>query len=184
MRSLHKNLCVLLASLLLNACTRWGDLPLLQIDPAALGPAQVAQQRMQLSWRGETHVLENVLESGPDGLQVVGLAMGLRVYSFSYDGHKLQTGPGHLPRGLSEQRIANDLLLTHAPLDALVNAMPVGWQITEQTTAAGQRQRLLQQDKETVIEVKYDAGAPWAGRSVLIHHRDGYQLILDSVSET
>lgn len=184
MKSLHKILCVLLASMLLSACSRWNDLPLLQIDPAALGPAQVAQQRMQLSWRGETHVLENVLETSSDELQVVGLAMGLRVYSFSYDGHTLQTGPGHLPRGLSEQRIANDLLLIHTPLNALINAMPTGWQIEEQTSADGQRQRLLRQDKETLIAITYDAGAPWAGRSVLIHHRDGYQLILDSASET
>ncbi len=183
MKSLCQALCVLLACLLLNGCSRWNDLPLLQIDLAALGPAQVAQQRMQLSWRGETHVLENVLESGPDGLQVVGLAMGLRVYSFSYDGHALQTGPGHLPSGLSELRILNDQLLIYAPVDTLRRTLPAGWQIEEQEMDDGLRLRLLRQDQNIVISVQYHPGAPWQGRSVLIHHQQGYQLILDSASE-
>lgn len=174
--------CLLLVCLLLTACD-WRDLPLLQIELAQLGPARVAQQRMLLTRGEETHVLENMLESGPDGLQVIGLAMGLRVYSFNYDGHKLQVGPGHLPTGLSEQRIANDMLLIHMPAGTLAHALPNGWQIREEIDGIALKNRKLQQDEETVVEVQYHAGAPWEGRSILVDHRHGYQLILDSTNE-
>ncbi|MDR3410180.1 MAG: DUF3261 domain-containing protein [Formivibrio sp.] len=175
---------LLIASLSLAACSRWNDLPLLQIDLAALGPTQVAQQRMQLTWRGETHVLENVIESSPDSLQVVGLAMGLRVYSFSYDGHTLQTGPGYLPTGLSEQRILNDLLLIHMPLTSLEQALPAGWKIKDLVADTGLKTRQLWQGNDMAIEVQYQSETPWQGRSVLINHRHDYQLILDSASES
>ncbi len=171
-----------IVSLLLTAC-HWNDLPLLQIDVAQLGAARVAQQRMLLTWGNETHVLENMLESGSNGLQVIGLAMGLRVYSFSYDGRKLQLGPGHLPNSLSEQRIANDMLLIHMPSGTLAHVLPKGWKIKEEMAGNVLKTRKLQQGEEIVTEVQYHAGAPWEGRSILIDHRRSYQLILDSVSE-
>ena len=178
-----KRFLLLLMTWLLAACSPWHDLPLLQLDMAALGPARAVQQRLAITWNDKTHVLENMLEIDPDGLSVVGLAMGMRVYSFDYDGQTLQAGAGHLPAGLSEQQIANDLLLIHAPLDALNQALPAGWRCIEQTLEDDQRQRSLQQNEKTVIRVQYHAGAPWQGRSVLTHQRRGYQLTLDSASE-
>lgn len=183
MNGLHRFLLIALTSLLLMGCAVQDELPLLQTDLSTLGPEKIAQQRLQLNWRGETHVLENVLQASPDAWQVVGLAMGMRVYSFRYDGQTLHADAGHLPYGLSEQRILNDLLLIHLQQDALTKALPPNWELAEKINASGQHERLLLHDKEVVITVQYDAGAPWSGRSELTRHRDGYQLILDSASE-
>ncbi len=178
-----RSLLLLLTALLLSACSPWQDLPLLHIDTATLGPAKVVQQRLAITWDKETHVLENMMEIDAEGLRVVGLAMGVRVYSFDYDGQQLQAGPGHLPRSLSEQRIANDLLLIYAPLSALTKALPEDWHIEEQTLDNGMRLRKLLQNKEEVARIQYDAGAPWQGRCTLTQQRGDYQLILDSASE-
>ena len=183
MSRLHHFLLMAVTSLLLLGCATQDELPLLQTDLSALGPEKIAQQRLQLNWHGETHVLENVLQASSDAWEVIGLAMGMRVYSFRYDGQSLHADAGHLPYGLSEQRILNDLLLIHAPQHALAHALPPGWALAEQINTRGQHERLLLHDKEVVITVQYDAGAPWSGRSVLTRHHDGYQLILDSASE-
>lgn len=183
MKLLGRILCLILISLQLNGCGFWNDLPLLHLNPALLGPAGTVQQRLTLTWNDKTHVLENMLEINSDGLHVVGLAMGIRVYSFDYDGQILHVGPGHLPAGLSEQRIANDLLLIHAPLETLIKVLPTGWQCVEQTIYNSYRQRQLIENGEAVISVQYHAGTPWQGRSILTHHRRGYQLILDSAIE-
>lgn len=175
--------CFCLAGvLLLTACNN--SLPLLQIDPAVLGPDRVAQQRMQLNWDGDTHVLENMLETGKTRLEVIGLAMGVRVYSFSYNGKTLIPGLGHLPPGLSEQRIANDMLLIHAPAAALRSALPPGWTLEESPCMpVASLCRILYYENRPVVKVEYQAGAPWQGRSRLFELQQNYQLLLDSASE-
>lgn len=183
MKQLIRVFCCLALASMLTACGIGNDLPLLTIKPAQLGPARSVQQRLTLSWQDKTHVLESVLEMDDQTLDVVGLAMGLRVYSFRYDGQTLTAGHSHLPAGLSEAIILNDLLLIHAPLDALRQALPQGWQAEESTAHAGLRQRKITREGETALSIQYDAGAPWQGRSVLTQHRHDYQLILDSASE-
>lgn len=172
----------LLTACLLSACQYGTRLSLLQIDRAALGPDRSAQQRLTLALADKSHVLENMLEIDESGLHVVGLAMGVRVYSFDYDGRQLIAGPGHLPPGLSEQQIANDLLLVFAPPDALQTALPPGWKI-EEMPGTDLRIRKLLQNQQEIARIQYHAGAPWQGRTTLTWLHNGYQLILDSASE-
>lgn len=172
-----------LTALLLNGCAFQSDLPLLKVAPAALGAEKSLQQRLTLSWKEQSHVLESIMDIQDGSIQVIALAMGLRVYSLQYDGQTLTPGPGHLPAGLSETRILNDQLLIYLPAPALQQALPSGWRVQESSPSNEIKQRTLLQDGELVISIRYEAGAPWNGRSILTHNRHQYQLILDSVSE-
>lgn len=164
-------------ALWLAACN-WvpGDLPLLQISPAELGTGRTAEQRLQLVWRGDARTLESVLDVSKEQVQFIGSAMGLRLFSLDFDGHQLSQGAGAgLPAALPPERIINDILLIYAPEASVRAALPDGWQLKTQ-----QNQRLLMHGDDPVIEVIYDAAAPWQGRTVLRHLQFSYQLTVDS----
>lgn len=172
-------LCVVFLTLWLTACN-WipGDLPLLQIKPAELGAGRTAEQRLQLVWRGEARTLESVLDVSADSLQFIGTAMGLRLFSLDYDGHRIEQGLGAgLPAALPPERIMNDMLLIYAPEKDLRAALPAGWRLEIQ-----QNSRLLMHGDDPVIEVIYHAAAPWRGRTILRHLQFSYQLTVDSVN--
>jgi hypothetical protein len=167
-------------ALSLTACASFwlsGGLPLLKIPPATLG-AKTAEQRLTIAWPGNQRTLEMALDIDADTLTVIGLALGARLFSFDYDGEKItETKP--LPGGLSATRIANDLLLAYAPLDALRAALPTGWTIHEEQ---GVRQVFL--NEKLNISIHYIEGSPWQGRVVFDNHALYYQLTLDSSEAT
>lgn len=174
---------IFLILLLLAGCSLQDDLPLLKVPPTALGPEKSLQQRLTLTWGEKSHVLESVMDIRDTNIQIIALAMGLRIYSLQYDGQTLVPGPGLLPAGLSEARILNDQLVIYLPAAALQETLPSGWLMQESRQAGETLQRFLFQEGELIMTIQYDAGAPWNGRSLLTNHRRNYQLILDSVSE-
>ncbi|MDR2016898.1 MAG: DUF3261 domain-containing protein [Burkholderiales bacterium] len=160
----------------LTACASFwlaGGLPLLKVAPSVLG-ARTVEQRLTIVWPGEQKTLETVLDIRADALTVIGLAFGARLFSFDYSGEKItETQP--LPGGLSAARIVNDLLLTYAPLDALMAALPSGWTVHEK-----QEVRQVFQDETLAISIRYVEGTLWRGRAVLDNHALHYQLTIDS----
>jgi hypothetical protein len=167
---------VLLTALGLTACASFwlaGGLPLLKIAPATLG-ARTVEQRLTVAWPGEQKTLEAVLDIKTGSLTVIGLAFGARLFSFDYDGEKItETQP--LPGGLSAARIVNDLLLAHAPVEALRAALPNGWTVRDE-----QETRQVFQDGAPAISIRYVEGSLWRGRVVLDNHVLRYQLTIDN----
>jgi hypothetical protein len=167
---------VLLLSLSLTACASFwlsDGLSLLKIAPDAF-ETRTVEQRVAIAWPGGQKTLEAVLDIHPDSLTVIGLAFGVRLFSFDYDGEKIiLTQP--LRGRLSATRIVNDMLMVYAPLDALADALPTGWTVCEK-----QQMRQVFQDERLAVSIHYPEGSPWQGRVVLDNHALGYQLTLDS----
>ncbi|MDR2207508.1 MAG: DUF3261 domain-containing protein [Azoarcus sp.] len=164
----------------LTACASlWlaGGLPLMKVAPEILGTRTV-EQRLTIVWPGEQRVLEAVLDIQPGKMTVIGLTFGARLFSFDYDGKKI-TVTQPLPRGMSAQRIINDLLLAYAPLDVLTAALPTDWSVREE-----QGRRRVFRDEALAISIHYVEGSLWQGRVVLDNHALHYQLTLDSREET
>jgi len=177
-RSMSALFVALLAASGLSACAAFwlsGGLPLLKISPATLG-SRTVEQRLTLVWGSEQKTLEMALAIEADTLTVVGMAFGARLFSFDYDGEKIiETQP--LPRGLSATRIVNDLLLTYAPLDTLVAALPPDWTVRE---GQGTRQIFLHETPNISIRYETREGTEWQGHTVFENHALRYQVTFDS----
>ncbi|MDR2925317.1 MAG: DUF3261 domain-containing protein [Azoarcus sp.] len=167
---------ILLTALILPACASFwlsGDLPLLRIAPETLGTRTV-EQRASVAWPGGQRALEMVVDVDGGTMVVIGMAFGTRLFSLVYDGKKItETQPP--PGGLSATRIANDLLLAYAPLDALLAALPAGWTAREEPGA-----RQVFRDGTPAISIHYAESSPWTGRVLFNNHALRYQLTLDS----
>ncbi|WP_168163839.1 DUF3261 domain-containing protein [Jeongeupia sp. USM3] len=151
-----------------------GGLPLLQIAPGAFGGERVLEQRLTMRWPGETRTLDVVASIDDSTVSLVGLALGVRLFSIDYDGKAVQSTE-NVPMALPAERMLNDFLIVHAPLPALQAALPAGWQVND--TA---RQRVVRHDGQNAIVVDYSNDDRLAGRAQLTNRPLHYQLTIDT----
>ncbi|MDR3299090.1 MAG: DUF3261 domain-containing protein [Candidatus Accumulibacter sp.] len=153
---------------------------LLAIAPGALGERTV-EQRLVIRWPGGERSMDAVLEIAGGKLQLVMMSFGMRLMSVEYDGETV-SATRHVPSAPPGERMINDLLMIAAPLEALRQALPANWSVTENRDNAFRR-REVARDGATRVVIDYPANAtdsPWRGRVEFSHRALGYQLILDS----
>ena len=168
------------AVLLLSACAasappaaaRLG----LKLAPAALGEPLSVQQHLRVERNGRSDELDVALEVDQDKLELVGLALGQRVLSLSYDGKELASWRhALLPSQVKAEDVLEDMQLTLWPVAAVRAALPPGWQVEEQ----GLR-RTLSLNGEPIMVIQYSGLPRWSGKLVLENLRYKYRLTIES----
>jgi hypothetical protein len=112
-------------------------------------------------------------------MSVVGLnAMGVRLFTLSYDGKVVRTDKGvTAPDAITPERLLADLQLVFWPLASLQQTLrPAGFELNE--PAPGTRR--LRRGDRLVAEVHHAGPDPWHGRAWLVNLEFGYTLQIDS----
>jgi Protein of unknown function (DUF3261) len=150
----------------------------LKLPPAALGSSISLQQHLIVERGGRIDQLDAALEVDPQGLNLVGLALGQRVLTLHYDGETLQSWRhSMLPAQLRDEDVLEDLQLTLWPVDAIRSALPPRWRIEE----SGQRRTLFIDDMPVMV-IDYSGQPRWIGKIELSNLRYHYRLTIQSVS--
>jgi hypothetical protein len=150
----------------------------LKLPPAALGSSISLQQHLSVERGGRIDELDAALEVDPQGLDLVGLALGQRVLTLHYDGETLQSWRhSMLPTQLRDEDVLEDLQLTLWPVDAIRSALPPRWRIEE----SGQRRTLFIDDMPVIV-IDYSGQPRWIGKIELSNLRYHYRLTIQSVS--
>jgi hypothetical protein len=175
-----KRLKTAIAALLLSACATSALPPAarlgLKLAPSALGESISVQQHLRVERNGRDDELDVALEVEPQKLELVGLALGQRVLSLSYDGKELKSWRhAMLPSQVKAEDVLEDMQLTLWPVEAVRAALPAGWQVEEQ----GLR-RTLSLDGETIMVINYSGMPRWSGKLVLDNLRYKYRLTIES----
>jgi len=171
---------IAIAALLLSACATSMPPPAarlgLKLAPQALGESISVQQHLRVERNGRNDELDVALEVEPQKLELVGLALGQRVLSLSYDGKELKEWRhAMLPSQVKAEDVLEDMQLTLWPVEAVRAALPAGWQVEEQ----GLR-RTLSLDGETIMVINYSGMPRWSGKLVLDNLRYKYRLTIES----
>jgi hypothetical protein len=170
------------AALLLAACSATPAGPArlgLRLAPAALGESISVQQHLTVEREGKTNDLDAALEVDAKRINLVGLALGMRVLSLDYDGRELsEWRHPMLPSQVRAADVLEDLQLTLWPVDAIARALPAGWKIEEH----GLR-RTLRREGEVVATIDYSGSPRWRGTAVLDNLRYKYRLTVVSAAE-
>jgi Protein of unknown function (DUF3261) len=150
----------------------------LKLPPAALGSSISLQQHLIVERGDRIDELDAALEVDPQGLDLVGLALGQRVLTLHYDGETLMSWRhSMLPIQLRGEDVLEDLQLTLWPVDAIRSALPPRWRIEE----SGQR-RTLWLDDTPIMVIDYSDQPRWIGKIELSNLRYHYRLTIESVS--
>lgn len=168
------------AAMLLSACATTAPPPAarlgLKLAPSALGESISVQQHLRVERNGRSDELDVALEVEPQKLEMVGLALGQRVLSLSYDGTELKSWRHvMLPSQVKAEDVLEDMQLTLWPVAAVRAALPAGWAVQEQ----GLR-RTLSLNGETVMVINYSGMPRWSGKLVLDNLRYQYRLTIES----
>lgn len=168
------------ALLALTACATTTPPPAarlgLKLAPAALGESISVQQHLRVERNGRSDELDVALEVEPARLELVGLALGQRVLSLSYDGKELKSWRHvMLPAQVKAEDVLEDMQLTLWPEAAVRAALPPGWEVRDQ----GLR-RTLSLHGETIMVVDYSGMPRWQGKLVLENLRYKYRLTIES----
>jgi len=171
---------VIAAAMLLSACATTAPPPAarlgLKLAPSALGESISVQQHLRVERNGRSDELDVALEVEPQKLEMVGLALGQRVLSLSYDGTDLKSWRHvMLPSQVKAEDVLEDMQLTLWPVAAVRAALPAGWEVEEQ----GLR-RTLSLNGETVMVINYSGMPRWSGKLVLDNLRYQYRLTIES----
>ena len=171
---------VIAAAMLLSACATTAPPPAarlgLKLAPSALGESISVQQHLRVERNGRSDELDVALEVEPQRLEMVGLALGQRVLSLSYDGTELKSWRHvMLPSQVKAEDVLEDMQLTLWPVAAVRAALPAGWEVEEQ----GLR-RTLSLNGETVMVINYSGMPRWSGKLVLDNLRYQYRLTIES----
>jgi hypothetical protein len=150
----------------------------LRLAPSALGASISLQQQLHVVREGRTDDLEAALEVDAAQLNLVGLAMGQRVMTLSYDGVTLNTWRhALLPKQVQGEDVLEDIQLTYWPTDAIRAALPAGWTIDDDGM-----QRRLWAGGELMARIDYSANPRWEGPVILDNLRYHYRLTIQSVT--
>jgi hypothetical protein len=150
----------------------------LKLSPAALGESISLQQHLTVDRNGTSDELDIALEVDRQRLDLVGLVLGQRVLTLSYDGQVLNSWRHPLfPAAVRSEDILEDLQLVLWPADAVREALPGGWRIEEN----GRRRTLLAGEMPITV-INYSAEPRWSGNIELVNLRYHYRLIIQSAS--
>ena len=150
----------------------------LKLPPAALGSSISLQQHLSVERGDRIDELDAALEVDPQGLNLVGLALGQRVLTLHYDGERLQSSRhSMLPAQLRDEDVLEDLQLTLWPVDAIRSALPPRWRIEE----SGRRRTIFIDDMPVMV-IDYSGQPRWIGKIELSNLRYHYRLTIQSVS--
>lgn len=178
---MRKLLSLLLLCATLVACAsvpreapRAGDAaPLLRLAPEALGRELFLQQRLTVHAGGRVQSIDVMLEADAEAVRLAVLSLGQTAARLEWDGAELRESQADWwPQAVRGERILNDLQLVLWPEEAIRAVLPAGW-----TLDAAATQRTLRQAGEAVVSVVYVS----ASRAELVHERDGYRIVIDSV---
>ncbi len=171
---------VLSIVLLLSACATTPPVARLglQLAPAELGESIALQQHLTIERNGRTDEMDAALEVDGAQLQLVGLALGQRVLSLTYDG-KAMTSWRHfmLPQQVRAEDILEDMQLTLWPLASIQKALPAGWRIVDQ-----ELRRSLYLDDTLICVITYSAMPRWSGTVQLDNLRYHYRITIQSLN--
>jgi hypothetical protein len=152
-------------------------LPMLRLQPAALGNARYAlSQRLSVTRLDQPGMppqrVEAQLQLDATGLLLAGFAFGQRVLLMQWDGSNLQV-QRHvaLPTQVDTDRMLRDLCLVFWPASAVRAALPEGWAWIDD--AAGQ---VLQQGGKARLVVQ----RPSTGIVEIVNLAEGYRLRIES----
>lgn len=183
-RRLYQLLAAMMLLILTGCASTWlaGGLPLLQIPPSALPHPATLEQRLVISWPGDQRSIEAVLDINEQRMSLIGMAMGVRLFSMDYDGKQISETQS-LPSGMPAERMINDLLLIYTPVEQLQQALPTGWQVRSDSA----EQRTILRDGKEVIVIHYsnniDQRSVWPHRVVLDNKARYYQLTIDTADD-
>ncbi|MGB7948658.1 MAG: DUF3261 domain-containing protein [Candidatus Binatia bacterium] len=136
------------------------------------------QQHLTVERNGRTDELDAALEVDSQRLDLVGLALGQRVLTLSYDGRILNTWQHPLfPSVVRGEDVLEDIQLILWPADVVRQALPGGWRLEENG-----RHRILLAGETPVAVINYSGEPRWNGEIELVNLRYEYRLIIRSVS--
>ena len=146
----------------------------LKLAPATLGASIAVQQHLRVERNGRTDDLDVALEADAAHIELVGLALGQRVLSLSYDGKDLRTWRHvMLPSQVRAEDVLEDVQLTLWPAEAIRAALPAGWRIEDE----GLR-RTLSLDGLPIMVISYSGMPRWSGTVQLENLRYRYRLTI------
>ena len=100
------------------------------VSIASLGAPRVLLMQTQLIRGSDSYTMDMIVEVTSKQLMVVGSALGVRVFTLSYDGKNIVNGPGlGLPFYISNQLIVDDLMLILSDSQAFDAKLPEGFTI-------------------------------------------------------
>lgn len=146
----------------------------LKLAPSALGATLSVQQHLRVERNGRSDELDVALEVDPRHIEMVGLALGTRVLSLSYDGKDMSTWRHvMLPSQVKAEDVLEDMQLSLWPADAIRPALPSGWRIEDKGL-----QRTLSMGDETIMTIRYSTMPRWEGAMVLDNLRYHYRITI------
>lgn len=175
--------CWLGAGVALSALTACGaagtrgpgsaQMPLLRLQPAALGQELALQQRLTFTRQNGNDQIDALLEVDASQVRLLLHQAGQSALRLLWDGSALtETRADWLPAELSAERVLSDLQLTYWPPASIRASLPPDW--TLQTDAA---QRALSYRGDLVVSIELLTPQ----RARLTQHRYGYVLEINSV---
>lgn len=125
---------------------------------------------------------EMVIESTPQKLTLLALSpLGNTLFSVVYNGHIIQSSHLPIPHGdIGVQHALSDFLLAYASTN-VVQTMLAQTNLSLQTRP---KQRLILEDKKTIMQIDYTSTDPWQ-RKVVIHNIPlDYTITVQTITTT
>jgi hypothetical protein len=170
--------CALLLAGLLTACAAPPlaprNMPLLQLQPSALGGTLALHQQLTVEVRGQARQLEVLVEADAALVRVALLSLGQTVATLTWDGQTMQeTRAAWWPTEVRAANILSDLQLVWWPVEAVRAGLPAGWDLRTETDLRELR------DSGAVVTVVRTLSPT---RVELSNLRSGYRLRIESVT--
>jgi hypothetical protein len=143
----------------------------LQLPPASLGKTIALQQHLTVVRAGQVHELDTVLEINPKQLNLVGMMLGRRVMTLTYDGKTLSTWRDpHMPSQITGEEILEDIELSVWPENVLRASLPKPWKIKQKHNT-----RIIYLNRQPITIIKY-----YPNKIILKNTRYQYTLTIQS----
>lgn|GEM_PF-1621018 len=125
----YRCLAVALVITMLGCATRLSN-EQMGLSIASLGVPRVLLMQTQLIRGSDSYTMDMIVEVTPKQLMVVGSALGVRIFTLSYDGKNIVNGPGlGLPFYISNQLIVDDLMVILSDSQSFDAKLPEGFTI-------------------------------------------------------
>lgn len=178
MRNILRALGIGLLAFAIGACAARGPAPmaapLLRLGPAALGRTLALQQHLTVDARGRSQQLQVALEADAEAVRLAVLDLGQVVARLEWDGQQLRESRATgWPEAVRGERVLSDLQLVYWPPQAIRQALPAGWTLSEQDGL-----RALHFGERAVMRVRY----PAANTAELENLVEGYRIRIESRS--